>query len=339
VALNRNEVHSARDFLKAASQLEYTFNLFYIDDRDIAWYHAGRFPVRAPGTYPGLPTLGTGQYDWRGFLSPAQHPQAINPPAGVILDWNSKPAPGWGAADDNYAYGSLQRKLLFTGLGGGKNTLADVVSSMNRAATQDIKPVTTWPTIAAVLAGSPAPDARTQQAADLVTAWSAAGGSRLDRNLDGTIDDPGAAVLGAAWPKIADAVLTPVLGQPIADQLATLNPRDDAANKGGSSYWAGWQEYVDKDLRTLLGRPVNGPLSRPYCGTGDLGACRASLWSALKQAADSLAAAQGPDPAAWRADATAERIVFQPGLLQTTMRWVNRTSFQQVVEFSGHRKR
>lgn len=341
VDFNRNVVHDAKSFLAAASHLEYTFNLFYIDNRDIAWYHACRCPIRAPGTYPGLPTLGTGQYDWRGFLTPKQHPQAINPPAGVLLDWNSKPAPGWGAADDNFDYGPVQRKELFTGLqGANKDTLADVVSSMNRAATQDLRAIEVWPLIAAVLAGGPAPDAQTQQAADLVTAWAAAGGSRLDRDLDGKIDDPGAAVLDAAWPKLADAVMTPTLGQPIADQLAkTLNERDEAASKSGSSYFSGWYGYLDKDLRTLLGQPVNGPFSRRYCGNGDLTACRDSLWAAMKQASDELAAAQGPDPTAWRSDATGERLVFKPGILQDTMRWANRTSFQQVVEFQSHRPR
>jgi acyl-homoserine lactone acylase PvdQ len=335
---NRNAVHSAKDFLRSAAKLEYTFNLFYIDDKDIAWYHACRCPVRAPGTYPGLPTLGTGQYDWRGFLTPKQHPQAINPAGGLFRDWNTKPAPGWGAADDNWAYGSHQRRELFTGFK-AKNHLEDVVSSMNRAATQDTKAVQIWPLISQVLAGGPAPDALTQQAADLVSAWSAAGGSRLDRDLDGKIDDPGAAVMDAAWNRLADAVMTPVLGQGLADQLAKINPRDQAANKGGSSFFGGWYEYVDKDLRTQLGQPVKGPFSRRYCGNGDLAACRDSLWAAMKQAADQLAAAQGPDPAAWRADATGERLVFKPGLLQDTMRWANRTSFQQVVEFAGHRPR
>jgi hypothetical protein len=190
-----------------------------------------------------------------------------------------------------------------------------------------------------VLAGGPAPDALTQQAADLVTAWAAAGGSRLDRDLDGKVDDPGAAVLDAAWPRLADAVMTPVLGQDIADQLATINTRDAAASKSGGAFFDGWYEYVDKDLRTLLGQPVKGPFSRRYCGTGDLAACRDALWAAMKATADQLSAEQGPDPAAWRSDANKERIVFKPGLLQDTMRWVNRTSFQQVVEFGGHRKR
>ena len=49
-------------------------------------------------------------------------------------------------------------------------------------------------------------------------------------------------------------------------------------------------------------------------------------------------AAQGPDPDAWRADATAERIKFAPGLLPFTMRYTNRpTGIQQVIDFTGHR--
>jgi hypothetical protein len=61
----------------------------------------------------------------------------------------------------------------------------------------------------------------------------------------------------------------------------------------------------------------------------------------LQQVADGLAAAQGPDPAKWRADAKAERITFQPGVLgqKATMRWTNRPTFQQLVDFRSHRPR
>ena len=73
-------------------------------------------------------------------------------------------------------------------------------------------------------------------------------------------------------------------------------------------------------------------------GDGDLGACRASLWAALDAAGAQLAASQGPNPDAWRADATRERISFAPGLLTYTMRYTNRpTGIQQVIEFKGHR--
>jgi acyl-homoserine lactone acylase PvdQ len=336
-ALNSNRVASAKDFVRTVNGIEFTFNLFYADNRDIAFLSAGRLPIRAKGTYPGLPTVGTGQYDWKGFLPLKAHPQAISPASGLILNWNNKPAPGFSASDSNYAYGSLQRVVEFTGFG-AKNTLADVVSIMNRAAVEDLRVVRVWPEIQAVLATGPAPDALTQQAADIVTAWGANGGTRLDRDLDGKIDNPGAAILDAAWPRITDAVLSPVIGD-LTSQLAVMMSRDDPPADGGSAYSHGWFGYVDKDLRSLLGRPVNGPYSRRYCGGGDLNACRDSLWAAIQEAANELAQAQGPDPTQWHADANAERIKFTPGILGHTMRWTNRPTFQQVMEFSGHRPR
>jgi acyl-homoserine lactone acylase PvdQ len=337
--LNARRVHSAKDFVRAATRhMRMTFNWFYADNRDIAYASTGKLPIRAKGTYPGLPTLGTGQYDWRGFLAPKAHPQAINPSSGVLLNWNNRPAPNWGASDDNFGWSSTQRVELFGGLR-SKVTAPQLVSVMNRAATEDLRAVEVWPLIKDVLATGPAPDATTQQAADLVSHWSAAGGSRLDRDGDGKIDAPGAAVLDAAWAPLATAVLSPVLGD-LTTQLQTMMNVDSKANSNGSSYGSGWYGYVEKDLRSLLGRAVTAPYSRRYCGNGDLAACRDSLWSALQKAAQDLAAAQGTnDPAAWRADATAERITFKPGLLTQTMRWANRPAFQQVGQYMGHGRR
>ncbi|MEA2132062.1 MAG: hypothetical protein QOJ85_4953, partial [Solirubrobacteraceae bacterium] len=338
--LTSNKVRSARDFIKAASGMEMTFNWFYADNRDIAYFSAGRLPRRAPGTYPGLPTLGTGQYDWRGFLPASAHPQAINPPSTRLLSWNNKPAPGFGAADNAFSFGATQRVQLFTGFP-AKATVAGLVSIMNRAATQDLRALDVWPVVRDVLATGPAPDLLTQQAADLVTAWSAAGGSRLDRDGDGNVDDPGAAVLDAAFVPLATTVLAPVLGD-LTGQLASLAIPDKTPalqNTGTSSWGSGWYGYVNKDLRSVLGQQVAAPFSRRYCGNGDLTACRESLWAVIQKAAQDLAAAQGPDPSAWRADANAERIKFRPGLLTQTMRWSNRPTFQQVGQFSGHRKR
>jgi hypothetical protein len=127
-----------------------------------------------------------------------------------------------------------------------------------------------------------------------------------------------------------------VLGS-LTARLAQLHPRSDDANTGGSSYIDGWYSTIDKDLRSLLGRPVQGPFSRRYCGNGDRATCRASLWTALEAADAELTAKQGRDPTAWRADAGAERIRFTSGILADTMRWTNRPTFQQVVTFNSHR--
>jgi acyl-homoserine lactone acylase PvdQ len=338
-ALNTGAVTSAASFIRVVGQVEAMFNFFYVDDRDIAHFTAGRLPIRAPTTDPALPTVGTGEHDWRGFLGGKAHPQVINPTAGIIIDWNSKPAVGWGAADDNWSYGSVQRKELLTrALPSGKLDAAQLVGAANKAATQDLRVLEVWPAIADVLATGSAPGVRERTAVDLVTAWRAAGGSRLDRDLDGKIDHAGAVVLDAAWPLIARAVMRPVLGDLVA-RLGQLHVVSDDANTQGSAYLAGWYGYVEKDLRALVGRPVASPYSQQYCGRGDLDACRRALWAAITEASAALAAKQGVDPVTWRADARAERINFTTGLLTDTLAWTNRPTFQQVMSFKGHRPR
>ena len=158
-----------------------------------------------------------------------------------------------------------------------KHTLATLTGAMNKAATQDLRVVRVWPIVKAVLQTGSAPSARAEAAASLLDNWRLSGSSRLDRDLDGSVDDPGAAVMDAAWPRIADAVMAPVLG-PLVGRLALLHGRSDDAGPGGSSYISGWYGYVDKDLRTLLGREVRGPYSRRYCGAGVLATCRDALW-------------------------------------------------------------
>jgi acyl-homoserine lactone acylase PvdQ len=338
--LNTSRVTSAQDFLQTMNGVEFSFNWFYADDRDIAMFSSGRLPIRSPETDPALPTVGNGDYDWRGFVPFAGHARGINPPSGTILNWNNRPAANVGASDSNFAYGPVHRNdLLRTAVAGRKkHSLVTLTAAMNRAATQDLRAVRVWPVIREVLRTGSAPSARAEAAAGLLDDWRAAGSSRLDRELDGKIDAPGAAVLDAAWPKLADAVMAPVLG-PLVGRLASLHGRSDDPGPGGSAYISGWYGYVEKDLRALLGRAVRGPYSRRYCGAGVLASCREALWAALDEAAAALEKVQGPAPSSWRTDATAERIRFTSGVLPDTMRWTNRPTFQQLMSFSGHRPR
>ena len=193
-----------------------------------------------------------------------------------------------------------------------------------------------WPVVRDVLArgtGSP----RAVAAAAQIDTWFTAGGSRLDADLDGKVDSAGAAIMDVAWPKLANAVLAPVLDLPLRQELGRLVPNDPALQTDGSSAYSGWWSYVHKDLRTLLARPVQGTYATHFCGGGDVGRCAASLWAAIDETAGELAAAQGADPTAWRADATKERIVFAPGILTRTMRGSNKPTFQQAITFATHR--
>jgi acyl-homoserine lactone acylase PvdQ len=338
--LNRNVVRSARAFIRAVNQVEFAFNWVYADNRDIAFFSSGRLPRRAEGADPGLPTDGSGPGEWRGFAPLAAHVQAVNPSRGYIAAWNNRPGPGYPAADETWNWGSVQRvDLLRAGLDARrKHTPTSVVAAMNVAATKDLRVTRVWPTIAAVLATGDAPSVRAQRMKDILDAWWQSGGSRLDGNLDGKIDAPGAAILDVAWPKLADAVLRPILG-PLLPRLAELEARDDTPDSQGAAYDTGWYSYVHKDLRLLLRRQVKKPFHARYCGLGNVAACRTALWAALDEAGNELTAAQGEDPSRWRSDATRERIAFTGGILTTTMRFANRPTFQQVMSFNRHRPR
>jgi acyl-homoserine lactone acylase PvdQ len=336
--LTRGKIRNARQFIRAAGVSPQTFNTYYADNRHIAQVTTGRLPLRAAGVDSGLPTDGRGRFEWRGFLKPRRHPSAILD-SGVLNNWNNKPARGFPAADDQWAYGPLGRVDLLNRNTNmvRRHTLATLTGAMNAAATQDVRAITFVPLLADFLRGGPAPSPRATRMLELLVDWRAQGGSRLDRDGDGRIDHPGAAVMDTAWPKLADAAMRPVLGQPLADQLHnTLHRRFDLPPSG---MFGGWHMYMSKDLRRLMGRRVEGPLANRYCGNGNAASCRADLWAAMEAAGAELEAAQGPDPSGWRADANRERIRFAPGLLPYTMRYTNRPSgIQQVIEFRRHRR-
>jgi acyl-homoserine lactone acylase PvdQ len=335
--VTKGRIRGPRDLFRAASQTPQTFNTFYMDKRNIAMFSSGSLPLRPRSIDSGLPTDGRGRYEWRGRLPASKHPQGINPRSGLLVNWNNKPAADFPAADSEFGWGSIERVDLLNGRlrGRRKHDLASIVAADNAAGTMDVRQ-RLLPVLARVLRTGPAPSARAARMLRLLEEWRDRGSSRLDVDLDGKIDAPGAAVMDKAWPKLADAAIKPLVPGALADQLSsTLFRRFDLPPAG---QFSGWHQYMDRDLRKLLKLHVKDPLHNRYCGRGNLRRCRASLWNAIERAGDELAAEQGPNPDAWRSDATRERIVFRPGLLSTTMRYTNRPSgIHQVIEFAGHR--
>ena len=333
--LNASGVKSATGFAKAINQLEHTFHAFFADEKEITQFTTCRCPTRAPGTHPALPTVGTGDYEWRGYLARSRHPQQIKR-HGVIVNWNNKPSPGWGAADNEWAFGSRYRAELFRINSRRKHTLASVVGVMNDAATRDNRGLVI-PTVAEVLAAVPAPTPRAAQMLEILKDWYAGDLRRFDRDLDGTEDHVGPAIFDVWWPRLGDAVLAPVIGD-MVDRLAQLNSRGGAPDTDGNQSTGGWLGYIDKDLRTLLGRDVKGKYNVRYCGAGDLAACATSIWASLDAAGAELETEQGTaDPNAWRKSTAGARTAFAPGLIDKTLRFSNRPTFQQAISFAGGR--
>jgi acyl-homoserine lactone acylase PvdQ len=335
--LSTGRVDSARSFYNAANKTPQTFNSFYIDAKDVAMFTSGLLPIRHRHVDPGLPTKGTGKFEWQGFLSKNKHMHGKNPKDGTLTNWNNISAHGFGAADDNWGgNGSAARvDLLDYNLDRLQNkrgewSLATVTSAMNAGATQDVRAIDTVPLLRQLLDGSSAPNEQARRMVDLLGAWRANGGNRLDLDGDGLIDDPGAAIMDGAWNRVADAFMRPRIG-PQLDELNSLFSRFNAPPGG---QYDGWYQYFERDIRSLLGKRVKQPFQNSYCGAGKEGACQQAIWEAIAAAGEALTAEQGTaDPAAWRASATDEEITFAPINIET-MAYTNRpTGIQQVISF------
>jgi len=329
--LTYGQVKNAKSFVDAVKQSPQTFNSFYASKTESAFYTSGAMPMRKKGVSGDLPVDGSsGKYGWSGELASSKHPQVINPSSGLIINWNNKPAKDFPAGDDRFgAEGGLQRTLMLEKevARNSKLSLTDVLSAENAGATGDVRAITFWPTLKRMLDKGKAPSATATNAVAALDAWNKAGGSRVDADLDGNVDNPGAAIMDAAWRGITTAGMCSRLTARGCKTLETRIPRHEPTGQ-----YSGWHQYMDKDFRRLLGKSVKGKYSLKYCEGGTVKSCSAAMWKAIDSAAKDLANKQGQDVSKWRVKAAT--IKFSPIPL-TTMQWSNKpTGIQQVMTFN-----
>ncbi len=226
------------------------------EDGNIAFWEAGALPKRAPGADSRLPTPGTGEYEWTGFLTPAEHPHMLNPKQGYIHTWNSK-ATSWSREGDDARIGATYRTWLGSRLAASndKITLLDMREfnrkMFNALGARDRTQTTPdffAPYIRAALAKTD--DAEVRQAGELMLSFN---GLYEDLNGDGRYDNPGL-TLFRTWLTIAPDV---VFSQSIGD----------------------WWRKVDEGryhryqtsllLRAFQGKDAGAPLTFDYFGKRD----------------------------------------------------------------------
>ena len=244
-------------FMQGAGSIQYTFNWFYIDSQQIAYYQSGLDPIRASGVDPNFPAWGTGSADWQGFLSFAGHPHQVGSPTGYIVSWNNKPAPGFAAADDNYTYGSVQRvQSLQLAIAAqlsahsGLITRANLVSAMEQAASVDLIGTQVLPEI--LKAVPPGQPAQVQAMLATLQGWLNDGALRRKAAPADTqyADAGGVAIMDELYPRVVRALFDHLLAAGgVSTQLGldaaynvlpekfSQNPNQTGGS--GSSYYGG----------------------------------------------------------------------------------------------------
>jgi hypothetical protein len=226
-------------------------------------------------------------------------------------------------------------------------SVTELIDAMEGAGTVDLRATKVLPWALRVI-GRPR-DPQVRRAARTLRAWVRSGGHRLDRNRDGTYEHSAAiSILDRWWSRWLRAQFRPAMGPAVYRRAQGMIRQDDDPNLDGehhgSAYQTGWYHYAQKDLRRVLGRRVRGRLSRVYCGgkrrrQGNLRRCQRVLRGSLRRAVkadpgvfykDEICEDYGMPSNQWCFDAVRQRPVG--AINQPLIHWINRPTFQQVVE-------
>jgi len=258
-----------------------------------------------------------------------------------------------------------------------KATPVDIINAMEDAGTVDLDGAQLVNQMAGVLNGATLTQPQKNALSILQTwtadpFWGSGvpGAHRRDRSGAGVItSEPGsgsyeqgnaAAIMDELYQQLIHVVFDPWLNSSQFGQLLGLNFDTDRPREQGSAYDGGWEGYLQRSFLQAVGHDPH-PYSQSYCGNGSVAACQSALRNALQATIDAMTAKYGSsDPTKWtcsRSNPTGGRGV---GSGQTVgvqcnpsfddikssdvgvgdvppMAWINRPTFQQVVQFTDSR--
>jgi len=111
--LDFNLAHNLPEFQSGVSKIVTSHNFLCADRTgSIGYWHAGRYPLRAPGVDPRLPMGGEGDQEWTGFRAFADLPQLLNPLQAYFSNWNNKPVYWWDHGDGRAWIGWNHAQLI-----------------------------------------------------------------------------------------------------------------------------------------------------------------------------------------------------------------------------------
>ena len=93
--LDWDRAHSLADLEAGVRKVTWNENIVAADAQHIGYWHPGLYFRRPAGIDQRFPLDGRGADDPHGFLPFSRMPHVVDPKSGYVVNWNTKPAPGW----------------------------------------------------------------------------------------------------------------------------------------------------------------------------------------------------------------------------------------------------
>ena len=147
-------VHDAESWIESGYKNDLTFNWFYIDDEQIAYFNSGANPVRARRTHPNFPVQGASRSSCGGTTTPSSEhlpARAARQRIAQVIDqrfltsWNNKQAHGYRCDSIRCYTLGLPRRLARPERSGRasaareKMSLTELIDAMENAGTVDLR--------------------------------------------------------------------------------------------------------------------------------------------------------------------------------------------------------
>jgi penicillin amidase len=330
-----NRASTLDEFEDGMRKVTWNENTGYADaDGNIAFWHPGLHHVRHPETDLRFPLPGTGAWDMDTFLPFEDLPHTVNPSRGFVVNWNNKPAHGWGDGVGR-SYTSYP-----AGHGHRVTNLIDVVSSRTDwdadglreidryVGTHDMRATEFLPLLLS-LQQLPGLSSHEQQALDLLADWD---GSANSEGADMRHEPGSTATVGAA-PTIFNATLDALR----ADVLHGIDPAFTALAE--RQHQSGRHVYDMSPALNLVLRSID-PETSSLTPSRDYLRGRSSeqvLREALNTALDALAATHGDDDISdYRADHRMEDVCSPTGVIGPCLQmpFLERGTWIHLVAFA-----
>lgn len=211
--LELNRAKTFEDYKAAAAKFGGSINVNYAgSDKRIATMRVGLQPIRPQGLDPRLPTPGTGEFEWQGYVT--SFPFVVDPAQGYLHIWNNK-ATADASYGDTSRYGKSFRTWLGRELAESKEKISrDDVHEFHRLIGRSsggadlslTNPKFFTPYLKRAVAGNSSLEA----AVAAMEAWNAI---YEDKDADGFYDSPGLTIY-RKWYEIAQKSL---IGDDIGD--------------------------------------------------------------------------------------------------------------------------